>query len=85
MKNDQLYQKCIETLKENSDAIVLAVAKDDHARVYFSGHDNMLSSLIDMTAEQYVKDILKDMQKPPSRDEIIDDLLREWLRDEGEN
>lgn len=85
MKNDQLYQKCIETLKENSDAIVLAVAKDDHARVYFSGHDNMLSSLIDMIAEQYLQDVLKDIKKPQSVDEEIDNLLRKWLEDEGES
>ena len=91
MIDEQLFERVIDTLKENNDAVVIAVAdkKLGASRIYFSGSDLLLVPLIDALQGAYVEDVVKDMsdKQDLDLDKAIEDALNEidWEQfDQGE-
>lgn len=81
MIDEQLFERVIDTLKENNDAVVIGVADKElgASRIFFSGSDLLLVPLIDALQGAYVDDVVKDMseKQDPNLDKAIEDALNE--------
>jgi len=58
--NQQLYDRTIQTLLDNCDAVVVGVVADEEMKIYFKGQDEYLVPLIDQIGTEYTRDIMND-------------------------
>jgi GTP:adenosylcobinamide-phosphate guanylyltransferase len=58
--NQQLYDRTIQTLLDNCDAVVVGVVADEEMKIYFKGRDEYLVPLIDQIGTEYIRDIMND-------------------------
>ncbi len=58
--NEQLYERTIQTLLDNCDAVVVGVVADEEMKIYFKGQDEHLVPLIDQIGTEYIRDIMNN-------------------------
>lgn len=58
--NDQLYEKTVQTLTDNCEAVVVGVIVDDEMKIFFRGNDEHLVPLIDQIGNEYIRDIMNN-------------------------
>ena len=79
MINEQLFGRVIDTLLENNDAVVVAVANGDDSRVFMRGPDSSLIPLIDSIEATYIKDVVKDYEAADyDKIQALEQLLQYW-------
>ncbi len=79
MINEQLFGRVIDTLLENNDAVVVAVANGDDSRVFMRGPDVSLIPLIDSIEAAYIKDVVKDYEAADhDKIQALEQLLQYW-------
>ena len=93
MIDDQLFNRVISTLKENSDCVVVGVAdsKEGELRVFYSGDDDIIVRVIEGISDVYINELVEDV-KDNTKDiskESIDNAINEidweqFFRDLGD-
>lgn len=93
MIDDQLFNRVISTLKENSDCVVVGVAdsKENEFRVFYSGDDDMIVRVIEGISEVYINELVEDVKDNTKNisKESIDNAMNEidweqFFRDLGD-
>ena len=81
MIDEQLFERVIDTLKENNDAVVIAVADKElgASRIFFSGSDMLLIPLIDALQATYVDEVVKDINE--NQDKELEKAIEDALND----
>lgn len=76
MINEQLFQRVLDTLKSNNDAVIVAVADKGGkvCKVYLNGSDELLVPLIDALSQSYLEDVIADGAKPSVEKDKLDNL-----------
>lgn len=58
--NHQLYEKTVQTLLDNCEAVVVGVVVDNEMKIFFRGKDEHLVPLIDEIGNEYIRDIMNN-------------------------
>ncbi len=64
MIDEQLFNRVVSTLKDNSDCVVIGVAdsRSDEFRVYYSGDDKLIVRVIEGISDIYIKELISEMK-----------------------
>lgn len=76
MIDEQLFNRVLDTLKTNNDAVIVAVADEEGkaCKVYLNGSDELLIPLIDTLHQSYMEDVMKDSVEPAVEQDKLDGI-----------